>query len=118
MELVNTSRQIAPYIDGMDLPDGAVLLDVFLGFPIVLESGDPKQFVITPDRDFKSVLADPGAFGVEYLLVPPPDMEMGTLDAITREYPTMYADGAGMATLVREFDSSVDWHWRLYRLDD
>lgn len=112
-----SGRDVAAYIDGMGLDEGSVLLDVFLGFPIVLHTEDPRQFVITPDRDFPAVLQDPDTFGVEYLLVPPPDVELGELDAVNRAFPGVYEDGGGIAELVTEFDSPVEnFHWRLYRL--
>ena len=114
---VVAGRTVATYLDELDLADGSVLVDVFLGFPAVLSSDDPKQFVITTDRDFEAILADPSAFDVEYLLVPKPDEELASLDAINIAYPTMYADGAGIATLSKSFDSDVGYNWRLYRLD-
>jgi hypothetical protein len=92
---------------------------VFLGFPIVLHAADPRQFVITPDRDFPAVLADPQTFGVEYIVVPPPGVGLGDLDAVTREYAGFYTDGAGIATLVHEFDSeSPNLRWRVFRVND
>jgi Dolichyl-phosphate-mannose-protein mannosyltransferase len=116
---VRAAAAVGETLDAMHLPYGSVLLDVFLGFGIVVNSDNPHQFVITPDRDFKAVLADPAAFGVRYLLVPPPDRELGELDAINRQYPSIYADGAGIATLVREFDEFWPYFaWRLYRLDE
>ncbi|MEV0898507.1 hypothetical protein [Actinoplanes sp. NPDC049802] len=67
LALVN--RQVAADLDAMGLPDGAVLTDAAYAFGVVLASDDPKQFVITPDRDFAAVLADPAAHGVRYLLL-------------------------------------------------
>jgi hypothetical protein len=116
---VRAAAAVGATLDAMHLPDSSVLLDVFLGFGIVVNSDHPRQFVITPDRDFKAILADPAAFGVRYLLVPPPDRELGELDALNRQYPTIYADGAGIATLVREFSQfSPYFAWRLYRLNE
>lgn len=113
-----SGQQVAAYVDDLGLESGSVLLDVFLGFPIVLHSREPRQFVITPDRDFIAVLNDPATFGVRYLLVPPPDVALGELDAINRQYPGIYEDGAGIATMVKEFKSpSSNLQWRLYRLN-
>ena len=39
--------------------EGTVLVDDFLGFVIVMSSSNTEQFVITSDRDFQQVLADP-----------------------------------------------------------
>ncbi len=117
---VQASAAIGETLDAMDLPEGSVLLDVFLGFGIVVNSDNPRQFVITPDRDFKAILADPAAYGVKYLVVPPTDKELGQLDALNREYPTLYSDGAGFATLVREFNTFLPYYtyWRLYRVNE
>ena len=116
---VRAAASIGKTLDALNLPKASVLLDVFLGFGIVANSDNPHQFVITPDRDFKAVLADPSAFNIQYLLVPPPDRELGELDAINRQYPNVYADGAGIATLVREFNTfSPYFAWRLYRLNE
>ena len=109
---------VATYLDQLHLPAGSVLLDVFLGFPIVLQSDNPRQFVITPDRDFRPILADPQAFGVRYILVPPSD-GLGTLDAVTRRWPGVYETGAGLGRLVREFGVSTgntSLKWRLYKV--
>ncbi|MBO3736996.1 hypothetical protein [Actinoplanes flavus] len=67
LALVN--RQVAADLDAMGLPDGAVLTDAAYAFGVVLASDRPRQFVITPDRDFAAVLADPSGHGVRYLLL-------------------------------------------------
>jgi hypothetical protein len=124
-------REVASYLDKLRLPRGSVLVDVFLGFPIVLSSVNPRQFVITPDRDFKQVLADPEMFGVQYFLVPPSG-GLASLDALHRQWPNVYESGGGFGTLIREFRSPVEQsgfdpaifnqgvveslRWRLYRI--
>jgi hypothetical protein len=110
------AREVAHYVDGLGLPDGTVLIDTFLGFPIVLDSAHPRQFVITSDRDFRPVVSDPITFSVRYVLVPVGG-GLGGLDAIERQWPSMYDTGAGIGRLVREFgiqDSA--FRWRLYQL--
>jgi hypothetical protein len=96
---------------------GSVLVDDFLGFVIVMASEHPDQFVITPDRDFQAILADPAQAGVRYVLVPP-DRDLGSLDAVNRAYPHIYDSGAGIATLTNQFNDASDLgrNWRLYRL--
>jgi hypothetical protein len=113
------ARDVASYLDGRDLPDGSVVIDVALGFWVVLQSDRPKQFVITPDRDFEAVVADPAAFGAKYLLVSP-SAGMGSLSLITRTHPGLYENGAGIATLEHEFTSpgGAQHTWRLYRITD
>jgi hypothetical protein len=110
-----TDRAVAAYIDSMHPGRGSVLVDDFLGFGVVIASGQQEQFVITSDRDFKPILADPAQAGVRYLLVPP-NRQLGSLDALNRAYPHLYDDGGGIGTLVREFDdvSDLGMNWRLY----
>jgi hypothetical protein len=109
-------REIARYLDGQSLAPGSVVIDVAVGFPIVLQSADPAQFVITPDRDFERVLADPVTFSAEYMLVPNP-VGYAAVDKVGRTYPTLYQDGAGIATLVTEFgDGDPTSEWRLYEV--
>jgi hypothetical protein len=97
------------------LPDGSVIVDVAVGFPIVLQSSHPRQFVITPDRDFERILADPATFSVRYLLVPS-GAGYSSLDAVGRAYPGLFNEGAGFARLVAEFGSGA-LAWRLYEID-
>ena len=114
----SNERKIAADLDAMHLPKGAVLVDDFLGFPIVVSSGDPTQFVITSDRDFETVVADPKGLGVRYILVPVPDV-LGSLDAINRQYPGFYASGGGFASLVNEYPATGvnDTTFRLFRIN-
>jgi len=77
-----SERRIAHYLDGMHLPNGSVLLDTGAAFATVLESDDPKQFVITSDLDFRAVLADPSVYGVHYVVV-----SDNYLDVVNRTYP-------------------------------
>jgi hypothetical protein len=79
LTLVN--RRVAADLDAMALPEGAVLTDAAYAFGIVLSSDHPKQFVITPDRDFAAVLSDPAAHGVRYLLL----SARGAADAVRTE---------------------------------
>jgi hypothetical protein len=111
------ARHIADDLDARGLPDGSVLIDTFLGFPIVLDSVHQKQFVVTADRDFQQVLADPGSFEVGYILVPAGG-GLGTLDAVERKWPGMYSSGGGIATLVEDYSGADTggFNWRLYRI--
>ncbi|MEU8659031.1 hypothetical protein [Actinoplanes philippinensis] len=76
LTLVN--RRVAADLDAMELPDGAVLTDAAYAFGIVLASDRPRQFVITPDRDFAAAVADPAGHGVRYLLL----SAQGAADAV------------------------------------
>lgn len=117
LQRLRTEREVARYIDALSLPNGSVLIDMALGFEIVTQSRHPKIFVVTSDRDFQQVLGDPVVFRIGYILVPPTERQ-GLLDAVNRAYPTLYRDGAGIATLVKEFENVGDRpNWRLYKVD-
>ena len=107
-------QQAASYLDGLHLTRGTVLVDGAMGFPIILESNNPTQFVTTPDRDFQQALLDPVSFGVRYLLVPE-DVGYQSLDAINRAYPGIYRTGAGISRLERQFSAGGN-NWRLYEI--
>lgn len=107
----------AAYVDSLHPGEGAVILDTFVGNPVVLASRDARQFVITSDRDFPSALSDPAGAGAHYLLVPNPAYlgSLASFDALNRTYPRLYASGAGLGELVREFDGPTGLpEWRLY----
>jgi hypothetical protein len=104
-------REVAAYVDSLGLRDGQVLVDVSSGFPVVLQSMRPRQFVITTDRDFQAALASPQSFGVRYLLVPE-DVGYAQLDALNRAYPGIYSNPSGIGTIVRTFSSGGN-SWRL-----
>jgi hypothetical protein len=108
---------VTDYLDGKRLPAGSVILDTATPCVpfIVLRSLRPRQFVITNDRDFAAILADPSTFGARYLLVPARG-GYGDLDALNRAYPSLFADGAGFASLEHEFDGPGCPAFRLYRV--
>jgi hypothetical protein len=110
---------VAQYLDGRSLGDGSVLVDSFTGFPVILASRAPRQFIITSDRDFALALADPATYGVRYLLVPAPTdgNALGSLDALNHAFPALWSSGAASGSLEQEFaglDKRVEW--RLYRV--
>lgn len=110
--------ELARDLDARNLPHGSVVVDVALGFWIVLQSDRPEQFVITPDRDFERIVADPAAFDAQYLLVSPPT-GLGGLGALERAHPGLYETGAGIATLIGTYGDAktTGVAWRLYRVD-
>lgn len=111
-----TEHQVAAYLDALDLPRGSVLLDAFRGFSIVAQSGDPEQFVITPDRDFRAVLADPLSFGIRYMLAPE-RVDNGLLDAINVAYPNLLTSGTGFTELERTFEGHGNSsRWYVFRV--
>jgi hypothetical protein len=107
-------RQAATYLDALHLGNGAVLVDGAMGFPVILESDNPTQFITTSDRDFQEALLDPVSFKVSYLLVPE-DIGYQSLDALNRAYPGIYENGAGIGPLAAEFSAGGNT-WRLYQV--
>jgi hypothetical protein len=92
-------RLVAAYLDAKALPRGSVLLDTFQTWWLWLSSENLKQFVITSDYDFPSVLNRPWESGVRYIVLTNPATNVA-VDAITRRYPTLWDDGAGLGYLV------------------
>ena len=91
--------------------EGIVLMDTFSSFGVALRLREPARAIITTDSNFARALARPGQFNVQYILVPEP-VGVGLLDAANREYPTLYADGAGA------FDFEAEWSWHSNRSPD
>jgi hypothetical protein len=108
-------RMMADFLDRRHLPDGTVLLDTFWS-GLWLASDNPKQFVITSDYDFKLALNRPWDFGIQYIVVSNPDVS--DADAVNLRYPTMWRDGAGIATLVYSAAGPLGGERRrIYRVD-
>ncbi len=115
----STEREIAAYLDSLDLPDSSVITDTVYGFAVVAASKRPSMFVVPSDPDFTTLLNDPEAFGIKYLLSVPPSGR-GVSDALNQRYPTLYDTGADVATLELEVPNDGDSQpdWRLYRVDE
>jgi hypothetical protein len=111
-------QSIDAYIGNMHLPDGSIVADTYGNCTpqIVTSVPNSKVFVIINDRDFQRVLADPMTFGARYLFVPQP-VGVGLVDALNEQYPTLYANGAGFAKLVHQFNpDGICAPYRLYRV--
>lgn len=114
--LVN-DRIMADYLDRQSLPDGSVLMDTFNTWGVWLSSARPRQFIVSSDYDFKAALNRPWKFGVKYLLVSNP--AISDADALNLRYPSLWADGAGIATLVYSiYGATDDDRFRLYAVKD
>ena len=115
----STEREIAAYLDSLDLPESSVITDTVYGFAVVAASKRPRTFVVPSDPDFVRILNDPSAHGIQYLLAVPPNGR-GISDALNQRYPTLYDTGATIATLALEVPNDGDSQpdWRLYRVDE
>lgn len=67
--LARLHAHVARDLDAMALPDGSVVTDSAYAFAIIVASRNPRQFVITSDRDFTATLAAPRSNHVRYLLI-------------------------------------------------
>lgn len=113
----STGRKLADYIDALHLPPGSVVMDTVYGFAVLVASDQPDRYVIPSDRDFVRVLNRPAERKVTYILAVP-NSGRGTSDAVNRRYPSMYENGAQIATLELEIpnDGAGSPDWRLYRV--
>lgn len=113
----DTERRLAAYLDSLGLPEGSVIMDTVQGFPIIASTERPDRFVVPSDRDFVTILNDPAAHGVRFMLTVPEEGR-GTSDALNLRYPTVFENGAGIASLEMEvvnsgFDRPT---WRVWRV--
>lgn len=109
--------QVAGFLDSLALPEGAVLIDAADGFGVVLSSTTPRQFVITSDRDFPAILADPRGAGVRYLLTRP--RSFSAVDAVADAHPGLFDGTSEIARLERVFTGSgggTFGPWQLLRV--
>jgi hypothetical protein len=67
--LARLHARVARDLDAMSLPEGSVVTDSAYAFAIIVASRNPRQFVITSDRDFAATLADLRRSHVRYLLI-------------------------------------------------
>ena len=102
-------REIAAWLDRRDPGEGTVLIDSAYGYAIILSSANPRQFVITSDRDFQTSVDDPRSNGIKYIVV----QAEKPADAVQVRWPTLFADGAGIGILQRSWEA-IDGEWRVY----
>jgi len=112
LEMYLVEHQISAYLDQLNPGEGTVLTDSQYAFPIISSSENPHTFVISSDFDFRASVDDPAGQNIKYLLV----RADSSADAVQIKWPTVYDDGAGIATLVRTWDG-VGGHWRLYHMN-
>jgi hypothetical protein len=108
-----TEHDVSAYVDQLDPGDGTVLADSAYAFAIITSSSNPQAFVISSDFDFTAAVDDPAGHQIRYILV----RSEADSDAVQIRWPTMYGNGAGIATLVRSWDGVVG-QWRLYHVNN
>ncbi|GAB7036242.1 MULTISPECIES: hypothetical protein [Catenuloplanes] len=108
--LADVNATVAADLDRLALPDGAVVTDAAYAFGVILASDNPRQFVITPDRDFPATLAAPRESGARYLLI----SARGAADAVRR---STFGDAPVTAPGARSWhDPSGTVQWTLVPL--
>ncbi len=108
-------RAFAGYLDGLHLPNGSIVVDDGDSCVpnVVVNTSNPRMFVITNDRDFQRTLADPLTFGAHYLLVGGTGTQA---DAVAEAYPNL-GKGTTWAKLVHTFPAVGNCiEFNLYRV--
>jgi len=109
---IATTTKIVSYIKD-NIEEGKILIDDFVGFPIVYFAKQPDLFVETIDENFKLVLSNPLMYeDVKYILAPKNE-SAGDLDAINIRFPGIFENGTDFTTLEKDFGE-----WRLYKIID
>ncbi len=111
---------LGDYVASLHLPHGDVIVDNFdeCITPVLTSAVDPKVFVIPNDRDYKQVLEAPLTFHAHFLLVAPLTRTTAIENSIDQLYPSLYASGAGFATLIHQYPALGTRcpAYRLYRV--
>lgn len=114
------SQQIAADIDALgDIEPGAVICDASVCFAILANAPRPEAYVIPSDRDFQPIAANPGRFGVRYILLG--GGGISGADAVVANFPGIWdAEGAPIAELVKEWgdEDNPRTNFRLLRIKD
>ena len=115
LKIFQTEREIATYIDALDLGEGEIITDTAYAYSVVMASKNPRQFIVTSDRDFQASARDPRGRKVRFMLVPIPSL--GPADSLQRQWPALYESGAGIGVLEKEWKAKFFGDWRLYRVE-
>lgn len=110
------SREIARLVDEAVFagnPNALVIADAFNASEVILNSGYPKQYVNTSDRDFRKILENPAMYDTIYILAPDP-IGLAELNAVNVQYPLLFHGGYGWAEQVL----NVEDKWRLFKVLD
>ncbi|MCR8632579.1 ArnT family glycosyltransferase [Paenibacillus radicis (ex Xue et al. 2023)] len=106
-------RSIAVWLDE-NLPDATILTDSAAAYMILVNSKQPKKFIITSDEQFRSSVKDPIGTGVDYILIP----RLPVYSTINSEYPKLFDSGSSWTTLYKSFqDKGQNYEWRLYKVN-
>src|SRR5690606_4430726 len=99
--LQDVDREVAAYLVEQ-LPGALVLMDSYTAFTVILNSNNPKRYVITSDYNFQDALHDSIAHGIDFILTPKPNPS-SALSAENRLYPRFYEQGTAWTALYKVF---------------
>jgi hypothetical protein len=108
-----TQREVARYINHK-LPNARILMDSFRTYTVILTVNRPRNLVVSCSYQFEKAILNPQLFKIDYVIVPSPLNDVNTQDALNRQYPDLYGNGASWCTLVQEFNG----YYRLYRVHE
>lgn len=104
---IDEGMRLAPLVEALDTDHGLIACDSTTCFPIILNAKHPQTFVVTSDRDFQAVIAQPQVYHVEYFLI-----QNSGRDQLNYTYPGLWDDGAGFASFVGDVGDG----FRMYRI--
>ncbi|MCH3965905.1 MAG: hypothetical protein LKE46_16950 [Clostridium sp.] len=87
-----------------NLSDYKVIMDSFLTSGIILNVNNVGNLIVSSSLNFNKYLRNPVKYGIQYILVPDPDSNLGSLDSFNRVYPNLYKHGEDWCILYKEFD--------------
>jgi hypothetical protein len=90
-------------------------MDSFLTSCLIINLDHPGKVTTTCSYDFKKAVKNPVKQGIEYILLPNPDVvNINRLDAINIQYSNLYKNGAKWCTEYKEFIKS----YKLFRVNN
>lgn len=92
---------------------GLTLIDTETGFAAILYTHHPERMVISPDRDFRQVLANPRGT-VRYIFVTAPNLGVQR-DLVSRHFPGLFAGRFPWLHLDGQVRGTMQ-PWRIYRV--
>lgn len=115
----DTDQEIAAFLDAKRLPPGTVVIDSGSGFAVIAASANPRQFVVTSDRDFHGAVTDPVGHHVEYLLL---NAGPSQFDEVAATWPDLAAGTpkaywAQRAVVFRSGGQPGAHEWTLWRVE-
>ena len=84
--------------------DATILFDSFTTSMLITNLDHPENIVTTTSDDFDKAVKNPMGYNIDYILTSVNE-NVGTLDAINREYPDMFEHGTPWTELAEDVRS-------------